>query len=318
VFDLGKSEVCGLRGDPDQAYAAELAQRGFISIAPDAIGFEDRNWSGGKNVGWFELSSRLVLGRTLLADCLQEVSLAIDYATGLPEADSDRVGFIGHSYGGRMAMWAPAWDDRIRVSVSNCGCIPYRESFAHDADSRPSSSCPASPPATTSRTSSLSPCSATSFSWRLTTTGGAAERRIFRTGCAGGVRITSASRWWRVGTSSDPSSETSPTGSWRDSVSTDEDGAERKLRRITTAIRTNAWSVGRWQAWAGCIHADVDEFYSAVEGELPFDGVGVHSAARCHEQPIFASTGDQRSKGAPAFREEVDRGGQIVGSEGVP
>lgn len=25
-FDLGKSEVCGLRGDPDQAYAAELAQ----------------------------------------------------------------------------------------------------------------------------------------------------------------------------------------------------------------------------------------------------------------------------------------------------
>jgi hypothetical protein len=27
-FDLGKSEVVGLRGDPDQAYAAELARRG--------------------------------------------------------------------------------------------------------------------------------------------------------------------------------------------------------------------------------------------------------------------------------------------------
>jgi len=132
VFDLGKSEVCGLRGNPDQAYAAELAQRGFITIAPDAIGFEDRNWNDGKNVTWFELSSRLLLGRTLLADCLQEVSLAIDYATSLPEADPDRVGFIGHSYGGRIAMWAPAWDTRIRVSVSNCGCIPYRESFAHD------------------------------------------------------------------------------------------------------------------------------------------------------------------------------------------
>ena len=81
-FDLGKSEVCGLRGDPDQAYAAELAQRGF---------------------------------------------------TSLPEASPDRVGFIGHSYGGRIAMWAPAWDERINVSVSNCGCIPYRDSFAHDA-----------------------------------------------------------------------------------------------------------------------------------------------------------------------------------------
>jgi len=32
-----------------------------------------------------------------------------------------------------MAMWAPAWDQRIRASVSNCGCIPYRDSFARDA-----------------------------------------------------------------------------------------------------------------------------------------------------------------------------------------
>jgi hypothetical protein len=30
-------------------------------------------------------------------------------------------------------MWAPAWDERIRASVSNCGCIPYRDSFARDA-----------------------------------------------------------------------------------------------------------------------------------------------------------------------------------------
>ncbi|WP_426562846.1 alpha/beta hydrolase family protein [Angustibacter sp. McL0619] len=132
-FDLGKSEVCGLRGNPDQAYAAELAQRGFVTIAPDSIGFEDRNWADGSNVGWFELSSRVVLGRTLLADELQEVSLAIDYASTLAEVDPARVGFIGHSFGGRMAMWAPAWDERIRASVSNCGCISYRESFSRDA-----------------------------------------------------------------------------------------------------------------------------------------------------------------------------------------
>jgi len=78
-----------------------------------------------------------VLGRTLLADCLQDISLAIDYATTLPEVDPDRVGFIGHSYGGRAAIWAPAWDERIRVSVSNCGCIPYRDSFASDAGFQP-------------------------------------------------------------------------------------------------------------------------------------------------------------------------------------
>jgi hypothetical protein len=32
-----------------------------------------------------------------------------------------------------MAMWAPAWDERIRASVSNRGCIAYRDSFARDA-----------------------------------------------------------------------------------------------------------------------------------------------------------------------------------------
>lgn len=132
-FDLGKSEVCGLRGDPNQAYAAELAQRGVVTIAPDAIGFEDRNWAGGANLGWFELSSRLLRGRTLLADCLQEISLAIDYASSLPEVDPTRVGFLGHSYGGKAAIWAPAWDRRIRASVSNCGCIPNRDAFARDA-----------------------------------------------------------------------------------------------------------------------------------------------------------------------------------------
>jgi len=131
-FDLGKSEVVGLRGDPTQAYAAELARRGFVTVAADAIGFEDRNWADGLNVGWFELASRLVLGRTLLADELQEISLAIDYGLSLPEVQDGAVGFIGHSFGGRVALWAPAWDNRIAASVSNCGCISYRESFAQD------------------------------------------------------------------------------------------------------------------------------------------------------------------------------------------
>jgi dienelactone hydrolase len=132
-FDLGKSEVVGIRGNPDQSYAAELAREGFVTVAADSIGFEDRNWAEGQNLGWFELSSRLVQGRTLLADELQEISLAIDYGLSLPEVRAGAVGFIGHSFGGRVALWAPAWDSRITASVSNCGCISFRESFARDA-----------------------------------------------------------------------------------------------------------------------------------------------------------------------------------------
>src|SRR5215469_7127063 len=44
-FHLGKSEVVGLKGDANQAYASELAERGYVVIAPDALAFEERNWS---------------------------------------------------------------------------------------------------------------------------------------------------------------------------------------------------------------------------------------------------------------------------------
>lgn len=133
-FALGKSESVGLVGDASLAYAAELAAEGFVTIAPDAIGFEERNWSrdGAGDVTWFELSRRLLKGRTLLADCLREVTVGLDYLAALPEVDPTRLGFIGHSYGGRMALFAPAFDHRIRASVSNCQCIPYRMTFSED------------------------------------------------------------------------------------------------------------------------------------------------------------------------------------------
>ncbi len=41
-FHLGKSEPVGLAGDPDMAYARELAERGYVTITPDFKGFEER------------------------------------------------------------------------------------------------------------------------------------------------------------------------------------------------------------------------------------------------------------------------------------
>jgi dienelactone hydrolase len=133
-FDLGKSEVIGLSGDPDQAYAAELAERGYVTLAPDAIAFEERNWSTKPgNAEYFSLATRLVQGRTLLAKVIHDVIMGIDYLVGRDDVDSSRIGFIGHSYGGRMALWSPIFDERIKASVSNCGCINYKDSLQRDA-----------------------------------------------------------------------------------------------------------------------------------------------------------------------------------------
>ena len=133
-FDLGKSEVVGLAGDPQQAIAPELAARGYVVIAPDALAFEDRNWNYPTGQAeYFELASRLVRGETLLAKVLHDASAAIDVLECLPEVDPKRIGFVGHSYGGRMAIWAPAIDSRIRASVSNCGCVNYERSLVREA-----------------------------------------------------------------------------------------------------------------------------------------------------------------------------------------
>jgi dienelactone hydrolase len=132
-FHLGKSEVVGLEGDPDQAYAAELAERGYVVIAPDALAFEERNWSTPSGYAeYFELATRLVQGTTLLSKCLHDVSVALDYLVDRPEVDPLRIGFIGHSYGGKTAIWAPALDNRIRASVSNCGCVNYKQSLIRE------------------------------------------------------------------------------------------------------------------------------------------------------------------------------------------
>ena len=39
---LGKSEVCGLAGNPLQAFGRALVRRGYVVLAPDSICFEDR------------------------------------------------------------------------------------------------------------------------------------------------------------------------------------------------------------------------------------------------------------------------------------
>lgn len=133
-FHLGKSEVAGLAGDPHQAYAAELAVRGYVVIAPDALAFEGRNWSyPSGDAEYFEMATRMVQGRTMLSKCLHDIGVALDYLETRPEADPLRIGFIGHSYGGRMAIWAPAIDRRIKASVSNCGCVNYKDSLVREA-----------------------------------------------------------------------------------------------------------------------------------------------------------------------------------------
>ena len=121
-YNLAKSEIAGIKGNKNLSYAKEIAERGIATLAIDAIGFEERNklsknWWG---VEYFEMASRIISGKTLLEKTLSDLSASIDYVSSRPEVDKKRIGFIGHSYGGRMACILPAYDDRVKVSVGNC------------------------------------------------------------------------------------------------------------------------------------------------------------------------------------------------------
>jgi dienelactone hydrolase len=131
-FHLGKSEVAGLAGNPEQAYALELARRGYVVLAPDAICFEERSPhngsldppvepAAGRDYERFEFTRRLLHGSCLQTKMVWDMQCGLDYLESRPEVDPARLGCIGHSLGGQQALFLAALDERVRAAVSSCG-----------------------------------------------------------------------------------------------------------------------------------------------------------------------------------------------------
>jgi predicted peptidase len=112
----GKDEPAGLQGDPDMKYAIELAEAGFVTIAPDYPSFgeythdfeADQYQSGSMKAIW-------------------DNSRAIDLLETMPEVDRTRIGCIGHSLGGHNAIFTGQFEPRIQVIVSSCGFTSLSE-----------------------------------------------------------------------------------------------------------------------------------------------------------------------------------------------
>jgi dienelactone hydrolase len=131
-FHLGKSEPAGLSGNPEQFTALELARRGYVTFAPDAIGFEERQHPilRGQDYERFEATRRLTQASCLQAKMLWDLQRALDYLTTRREVDRRRLGSLGHSMGGQEALFLSAVDRRIAVGVSGCGFSSYQAIFA--------------------------------------------------------------------------------------------------------------------------------------------------------------------------------------------
>lgn len=122
----GKAEPCGVQGDPELAFALELVRRGFVCLAPDAIGFGERIPPGTQPYHDSLAFYRRHPGWSFMGKMVWDVSRAVDYLETLPFVDPQRIGSVGHSHGAYGTLFAAAFEPRLSVAVASCGFTPFR------------------------------------------------------------------------------------------------------------------------------------------------------------------------------------------------
>ena len=137
---LGKSEVCGLAGDPLQAFGPALARQGLVVLAPDSICFEDRRRNRAGIVAdeaadveqhYNEMCYRLLRGDTLMRKVLSDSAQGISLLRAHPLIDPERIGMMGHSYGGNTTLFHGALDERIRFACASGAAGSYADRLAN-------------------------------------------------------------------------------------------------------------------------------------------------------------------------------------------
>ena len=108
---VGCKVVVGLGGKPHRQYAAELAERGFVTLSPSYPLLAD-----------YQPDLKALEMPTGTMKAIWDNLRGLDYLETLPFVDAKR-GFaaIGHSLGGHNAIFTSVFDERVRVVVSSCG-----------------------------------------------------------------------------------------------------------------------------------------------------------------------------------------------------
>jgi acetyl esterase/lipase len=119
---VGHGVVVGLGTRPNRAYALELAQRGYVTLAPN-YPLLAKYQPDLKRLGWESGTLKAVWDNRR----------GLDLLASLPFVNGAKLGAIGHSLGGHNAVYTAVFDDRLRVIVSSCGLDSYLDYYNGDA-----------------------------------------------------------------------------------------------------------------------------------------------------------------------------------------
>lgn len=118
-------------------FAVQAVQNGYIALAIEQRGMGERTAlntlkrrvSLSANGGcYFEATTALMLGRTLIGERCYDVSRAIDLLSNFEKCDLDNITITGNSGGGTASFYASCVDERIKACVPSCSFCPYPES----------------------------------------------------------------------------------------------------------------------------------------------------------------------------------------------
>lgn len=115
---IGKLEPAGLGGLKNLAYAAELAERGMVTLAPDYPNFGDYK---------IDVYAKGYASATMKG--IWNHRRAVDVLQSLPEVDPERIGVIGHSLGGHNSLYVATFEPRIKAVVTSCGFNAFPKYF---------------------------------------------------------------------------------------------------------------------------------------------------------------------------------------------
>lgn len=119
---IGHGVVVGLGDVPNRGYGAELAERGYVVLAPNypLLAKYQPDLSA---LGWESGTLKAVWDNRRGLDLLASLPF-VDSAAGF--------GAIGHSLGGHNSVFTAVFDDRIQAVVSSCGLDSFLDYYQGD------------------------------------------------------------------------------------------------------------------------------------------------------------------------------------------
>ena len=112
-------------------YGRQLVREGYLAVVPCFTPFgrrlDAKQRASGTDACAVEFVRLMMLGRTLVGENVRDAMWALDYASTRADARADRVGCVGLSNGGRLAMMVTALDPRVQVAVISGALNVFQE-----------------------------------------------------------------------------------------------------------------------------------------------------------------------------------------------